>query len=160
MSLIDVKVTVNLGGAFRMLSRMQRIDVRKTFKRVEPSARHDQQQHDRALEGPDGRWPQLAASTIERRTRPRGRDKKGRNRSWPTKLLGRMPKSIQSITSSKSLIIRSRVKKFSMVHQAGGIVGHGARIPRRQYLWISQWLKDRTRIEFMRALAAAAAGTP
>ena len=158
--MIDIKATVNVRGVMAMLGRIEKIDVRKTFRRVEPSARYDQQHHDRATRAPDGPWPHLAASTLERRTRPRGRDKKGRQRSWPTKLLGRMPKSLQSIVKSRALTVLSRVKKFSMVHQAGATVGHGAWIPRRQFLWISPWLLERTRVEFQRALARAAAGVP
>lgn len=150
--MIAIKATVDLKASFAMLRRIKQIDTRATFKRIQPSAIHDQQQHDRATQGPDGAWPQLAPSTIARRMRPRGKSKTGKNRSWPTKLLGRLPKSLQSIPSKGSLIVRSRVKEFSLAHQGGAIVGHGSRLPRRQFLWISPWLLERARIEFLRAI--------
>ena len=156
--MIDIKIRVKVTGALQMIDRLGRIDVKKTFDRIKPSAKHDQDQHDRALQGPDGPWPSYAASTLARRARKRGRDKRGRQRSWPAKMLGRFPKSIQAISSSRSLIVRSRIAKFSLVHQEGGRAGHGANIPRRQFLWISAWLRERTRVEFQRALDRAAAG--
>lgn len=151
--MIAIKATINLKPTFAMLRRLKQIDTRAVFKRIQPSAIHDQQQHDRATAGPDGGWPGLAASTLERRTRPRGKSKTGKNRSWPTKLLGRLPKSLQPITSRQHLVIRSRVKEFSLAHQGGARVGHGARLPRRQFLWISPWLLERARIEFVRAMS-------
>ena len=159
MALIDVKATVNIGGVRAMLSRMARIDVKATFMKLRAPARLDQNKHWRADQAPDGKWPPLAASTRERRLRARGRDKKGRNRSWPKKLLGRFPTSMQTLASKKSLIVRSRVKRFSMVHQAGGRAGHGAYIPRRQYMWISAQLKAEAVKTFKAALARAARGS-
>lgn len=150
--MIAISARVDLRGSLAMLSRIAKVDIKQTFKRIEPSARADQQKHDRELEGPDGKWPPLAASTLERRTRPRGRDKKGKNRSWPTKLLGRMPKAIRSTPTNRSLTVRSRIARFGYIHQAGGRAGHGARIPRRQYLWISSWLLRQVEEQFRRAL--------
>jgi len=121
----------------------------------------DQRHHWRKDEAPWGHWPGLAASTLERRTRRRGRDKKGRNRSWPKKLLGRFPTAVKSIASAKSLIVESRVKRFSMIHQQGGRAGHGARIPSRQYMWISEWLLQQAQKAFTKALQkAASSGVP
>lgn len=150
--MIAISARVDIRGSLGMLKRIAALDIRQTFKRLVPSAQYDQERHDRALEGPDGKWPALAASTLERRSRPRGRDRKGKNRSWPTKLLGRMPKAIRSVPTNRSLTVLSRIARFSMVHQAGGRAGHGARIPRRQYLWISPWLLRRAAEEFQRAL--------
>lgn len=151
--MIGIKATINLKPTFAMLKRVKNMDTRAVFKRIQPSAIHDQQQHDRATSGPDGAWPALAPSTIERRTRARGLSKAGKKRSWPTKLLGRLPKSLKPTASRLRLLVQSRVKEFSLIHQQSGIAGHGARIPRRQFLWISPWLIERARVEFLRALS-------
>lgn len=151
--MIAVSAKIDLKTSLLMLRRIKQLDTRAVFKRIQPSAIHDQQNHDRALRGPDGPWPALAASTIARRMRPRGKSKTGKNRSWPTKLLGRLPKSLQAIPSKMKLLVRSRVKEFSLAHQGGAIVGNGARLPRRQFLWISDWLLERCRVEFVRAMA-------
>lgn len=159
-AVVDVKAVVRLGTVRDMFGRLQRLNIRKVFGELRKPARVDQNQHWRALQAPDGKWPPLAPSTVERRTRPRGRDKNGRNRSWPKRLLGRFPTSLQMLPSQRSLIVRSRIKKFDWIHQAGGIAGHGARIPRRQYLWISNWLLKETKLHFERALRNAAIGRP
>lgn len=154
--LSDVRFTVRIGSIRDLFTRLSRVDLKESFKELRGPARFDQRHHWRKDEAPDGHWPGLAASTLERRTRPRGRGKDGRNRSWPKKLLGRFPTSLQMIPSAKSLIVRSRVKRFSLVHQRGGTAGHGARIPRRQYLWISFFLKMQAKKEFEKALLRAA----
>lgn len=156
MSPVDVTATVRIGNVRNMLIRLSRVDIRKAFRNLRGPATHDQRDHWKRDEAPFGRWPGLAASTLERRTRTRGRDKRGRKQRWPKKLLGRFPTATQSIASSHSLIVRSRVKRFSWIHQAGGRAGHGARIPSRQYMWISKQLKEETRRMFMRALQQAA----
>ena len=150
-------VTVNIRQVIRAFDRIAKLDVKKTFRDLIGPTRFDQRHHWRKDEAPDGHWPGLAPSTLERRSRPRGINRKtGRRQSWPKKLLGRFPTALQAIPSSKSLIMRSRVKRFSMIHQQGGTAGHGARIPRRQYLWVSDWLKGQLKIYFERALAKAA----
>lgn len=156
MRLTDIRAVVRFGSVINMFDRLRKIDMKETFLELRGPARFDQRHHWRKDEAPDGHWPGLARSTLERRKRPRGRGKDGRNRSWPKKLLGRFPNALQSIASSKSLIVRSRVKRFSMIHQEGGRAGHGARIPRRQYLWISHWLVMQARKAFEKALVLAA----
>lgn len=156
MILTNVHATVRIGGVRDLLSRLSRVDIRRVFEDLRGPAVFDQRHHWRKEESPVGRWPGLAASTLERRTRRRGRDKRGRNQSWPKKLLGRFPTAVQSIASARSLVVRSRVKKFSWIHQAGGRAGHGARIPGRQYMWISSHLREDARRLFQRALQKAA----
>ncbi len=154
--LTNIHATVHIGGVRDLLSRLSRVEIRRVFEDLRGPAVFDQRHHWRKDEAPFGRWPGLATSTLERRTRRRGRDKRGRNQSWPKKLLGRFPTAVQSIASAKSLVVRSRVKKFSFIHQAGGRAGHGARIPSRQYMWISSYLREDARRLFQRALQKAA----
>lgn len=153
----DLRATVRYGSVKLLFTNIANVDMRKTFSDIRGPARFDQRHHWRKEESPSGHWPGLAASTRERRTRRRGRDKRGRNLKWSRKLMGRFPNSLQSIVSSSSLIIRSRAKKFSQVHQRGGRTGHGARLPARQYLWISDWLRHRSAQLFQQALVRAAA---
>lgn len=153
----DLKATVRYGSVKLMFANLRGVDMRRTFSDLRGPTRFDQRHHWRKEESPDGHWKGLAASTRERRTRRRGRDKSGRNRNWARKLMGRFPNALQALVSERSLIMRSRVKRFSMVHQKGGRIGHGARLPARQFLWISDWLVRRAAQLFQQALARAAA---
>lgn len=153
----DLRATVRYGSVKLLFANLRNVDLKKTFSDLRGPARFDQRHHWRKEEAPEGHWPGLAASTRARRQFRRGRDKSGRNRKWSRKLMGRFPNSLQSIVSAHSLVIRSRVKRFSMVHQKGGRVGRGARLPARQYLWISDWLRYRAAQLFNQALARAAA---
>ncbi|HEX6022552.1 MAG TPA: hypothetical protein VFZ00_11195 [Solirubrobacter sp.] len=155
---VDVRAVVYLGSVRNLFRRLSRPDIKKTFNGLKGTAVFDQRHHWNKIEAPWGQWPGLAASTLERRTRRRGRDKKGRNRSWPTRLLGRFPTAVKSVASGKSLVVESRVNRFSMIHQKGGVAGHGARIPSRQYLWISPWLLQQVAKAFAKAMQKAANG--
>lgn len=153
---MDVRAVVHLGSVRGLFQRIARIDTRKVFTELKGPATFDLRHHWRKDEAPWGHWPGLAPSTLERRTRKRGRGKDGKRRSWPKKLLGRFPTAIKHIVSKRSLIVQSRVKRFSMIHQEGGVAGHGARIPSRQYMWISSFLGEQVRKAFVKALQLAA----
>lgn len=150
--MIDVKLTVRLGGVRDMLARIAHVNIKETLREARVPTRLDQKDHDRKETGPDGSWPQLASSTRARYAR-----RPGGKRGFQYKLLGRLPKALNSRVTGNSLIFFSRVTKWSMAHQKGAIVGHGARLPRRQFLWISPTLKRIVRIMFERALKRAAA---
>lgn len=156
--MVDVRAVVYLGSVRNLFARLSRLQVKKTFNELKGPAVFDQRHHWNKIEAPWGKWPPLAPSTLERRTRKRGRDKKGRNRSWPKRLLGRFPTAVKSIASGKSLVVESRVKRFSMTHQKGDVVGHGAHVPSRQYMWISEWLLRQAEKAFIKALQKAAQG--
>lgn len=158
--MIDVAVNVRIDGAMASLQRIARLDTRRVFMTLRAPARQDQRDHDKKESAPGGHWPGLAASTLARRTRKRGRNKAGKQQSWPQKLLGRLPRALQAIVSTRSLIVRSRGRSWVIVHQAGGFAGHGARIPQRQYLWISKWLRGEVRTAFLRAMSGAFHGRP
>lgn len=154
--LLAVHATVDLRSFRRWFTGIARLDTRKVFNDLRGPTRFDQRHHWNKEESPDQHWPGLAPSTLERRTRTRGRDKRGRYRNWPTKLMGRFPTALQLKPSAKQLLVLSRVRKFSWVHQHGGTVGHGARLPRRQFLWVSDWLLQHAKKKFEAALMAAA----
>jgi phage gpG-like protein len=150
MALLAVKGSVKLLGIEQAFRRLGAPDRRKAFKESASHARQDQLLHDIKSEGPDGRWPELHPSTKARYAK---KAKTSRRRAKPRKLLGRLPKALQTLISPNSLIVRSRVK-WAYVHQAGGTAGHGARIPRRQFLWISANLGKRVVKVFERFLLA------
>lgn len=154
--LIGVYATLNTGSLRRMFARLNSLDIKAVFKDLVGPTRFDQRHHWRKEESPDQHWPGLAASTLARRTRARGRDKNGKNRSWPTKLMGRFPTALKLTPSVRSLVVLSRVKRFSYVHQNGGRVGHGARLPRRQFLWFSSFLLAQARKAFEQKMLAVA----
>lgn len=153
MSLRGINVEVDIRTILGAFDRIRRVDTKKVLSDLRGPARFDQRHHWRKEESPRGHWRGLAASTLERRKRKRGMDRKsGKNRSWPKKLLGRFPNALQAQVSARELRIISRVKRFSMVHQEGGSVGHGAYVPARQYLWISSWLISQIRTYFEKRL--------
>jgi hypothetical protein len=152
---IELAATVNIRHVIGALDKIAHLDVKKVFEDCRGIGRFDQRHHWRHDEAPDGHWPGLAASTLDRRSRPRGRDKTGRSRSWPSKLLGRFPTALVSVATRQELVIKSRIARFSKIHQEGGVAGHGARIPRRQYLWWSPWVLGQVKKVFEKAMAKA-----
>lgn len=91
--------------------------------------RQDQREHARARRGPEARWSSLAPSTRRKRRRRR-------------RLLGRLPAAVTYRASADELRARSRAY-WSSVHQTGGRVGRGARLPARPFLWLSEaFLRD------------------
>lgn len=154
--MIGVKVNVRLGGVKEMFDRLSRIDTKRVLSDARGPARFDLNHHDRYEEGPDGKWPALAPSTVAAYAR---RAKGKRRRGKPHKLLGRLPRALVSRVTANKLTVLSRVTKWSMAHQAGGIVGRGSRLPRRQFMWISDWLKGRVKTLFEIALRKAGMGS-
>lgn len=103
-------------------------------KAREPVMR-DQKAHRQQQEGPEGKWPPRSPFTIERQ-KSRARSA-GRKRA-PRRTLGRLPTALQIVVGRSSLLVQSRVKKFSLVHQDGrGRTGRAPNIPKRQFLWLS-----------------------
>jgi phage gpG-like protein len=155
-----INVEVNIKTIYGAFDKIRHLDIRKVFSDLRGPVRFDQRHHWRKEEAPSRHWQGLAPSTLERRKRPRGIDRKrGKRLSWPTRLLGRFPTALQMIASTRELIARSRVKRFSLIHQEGGVAGHGSVIPSRQYLWISPFLIGQIRTYFEKALARQAAKT-
>ena len=113
-------------------------DLREPLRRLRRDMVADQIDHQRKRQGPNGAWKALASSTRERRSRGRKRGARA--------LLGALPVSGNISVSKNALTFRSRVP-WSMAHLAGGLTGHGARMPRREYWWVSKKLIRRTERE-------------
>lgn len=116
--------------------------------------RDDQRDHARKQAGPEGKWPKNSAATIERRQQA----KRGRRRAMKaaktgkfnnkrrqfraSKLMGSMPNRTVKVQTlgGDGLQAISKVA-WSGVHQEGGRVGRGSRIPARPFLWLSDGFK-------------------
>jgi phage gpG-like protein len=139
--------TVSIGGVLRRLEDMRRLDRRKVFSSARRPARADQRDHAKRQESPRGRWAALASSTIERRAQTTKRKRTRR-------LLGRLPSALVMVHDADRLIIRARAR-WGHVHMTGGRAGKGARIPARQYMWISRQLLRQVRRLFVDAYRRA-----
>lgn len=93
--------------------------------------RADQRAHAKAQEGPEAKWPPRASSTVAK-MRAQGRRRRP---------LGRLSTAVTYRATSHAVIAESRAK-WSGVHQDGGTVGRGSKIPARPFLWISDRLID------------------
>lgn len=128
--MIDARV--NLGLVDKALLALRKPDLRPAWKEARQPLRRDIADHRKQQKGPDGVWSPRAASTKERA-------QYGRKR--PRKILGRLPTALQTVSDRQRVAMRSRVA-WSGVHQDGGRVGRGAKIPARPFLWASALALD------------------
>lgn len=135
---------VNVNPILAAFIDLKRFDVKPTLTSLKRPMGRDQKDHRDHEQGPKTKWAPLASTTKASYAR-RG---KRRNR----KLLARLPNARYAFVKQNQLIMRSRVK-WSLAHQDGPTrVGRGARIPQRQFLWISrQFIKEASK-QFNRAL--------
>lgn len=135
-------------------------DLRVPFRQIRRDVNQDLLEHFEQKRGPAGGWPDWAASTEEkflgwRNNRPTGRrahgwgsranvHNRGKKRGQLTlrgakrrgNVLGKLKSAWRFLIDKASLIAISRVP-FSLAHQDGDIVGHGARLPARKHMWLS-----------------------
>jgi phage gpG-like protein len=158
-----VKVDFRDAGVQRGLRffKGHRKALQRVFKQMRVPLREDLQRYATQESGPDGSWPKRKQETerrIKRRARfytttkrgksPKGRSDKGRFvrasgpvRSTVTKrdmsqLLGRLPVAVSTTARGSTLTAQSKVP-WSGVHNDGGVAGHGAKIPQREFVFIS-----------------------
>jgi phage gpG-like protein len=114
----DVLVKVDLREVLEGIDAMgSSRTLTRGLRALKRPMRQDQREHAKANEGPSGNWP-------ARKLKSRGR------------LLGRLPTSYALTVGRRSVSVVSSVR-WSAVHQQGGTAGHGARIPARPFLWVS-----------------------
>lgn len=142
--LVDVQATVRVGGILSAFQRLRRIDLTNVYKRLRKPMHKDQREHRDAQAGPRGRWAPLAASTKARYAR----EGKRRNR----RILARLPNARRTKVSSSELRMYSPVKRYSLAHQKGAIVGRGSVLPQRQFFYISKKLRKEAKRQFKIAL--------
>ncbi len=111
--------------------------VPRAMRELRAPMRTDQKEHAREQRGPDGPWPKrkTAAQVAAGDRRRRSRKRPSRRR-----VLGRLPGAIKISHDRTSVVVSSKVP-WSLAHQEGAIVGHGARLPKREFLWISPKLR-------------------
>lgn len=151
MALVDIEAHVDITAIIRQMNRVGRFRTAPLMKALRKPTAEDQKRHRDQMRGPQGPWAPLAPSTLARYARMGIR----RNR----RLLAKLPLVRRTTVKAAELIIKSPVK-WSMAHFAGAIVGHGARLPQRQYWWISPQLKREIRRLAEAALIAHWNGRP
>lgn len=122
-----ISARIDIGHVNRVLIEMRRPDLRAAWREARQPLRNDVKDHRQQRRGPAGPWAPKAASTKER-DRYRGRSRRA--------LLGKLTTALQSYSDRRSVALRSRVA-WSDVHQQGGTAGHGAKEPRRPFLYAS-----------------------
>lgn len=143
---LQIEVSIDLHKVMAGLKRAGRIDTRRVLAELRRPMAADQTAHALAQSGPAGAWQGLAATTRKRYARSGAR----RNR----KILGRLPFARRTSVTAKQLRMYSPVR-WSMVHQAGGRGGHGARISQRQFFYLSSSFVKKAQGHFASRLLAA-----
>lgn len=123
---------VELSFLDRARTAFRALDLRPAWKEARKPVRADQRAHAKAQEGPGGAWQARSSSTKSRA---------GGRRTRARRLLGRLPSAIGVGYDRRKLTVRSLVR-WSAIHQEGGTAGHGARIPARPFLWVSDSLLE------------------
>ncbi len=130
--MIDVQIDTRaaervITRGIRSLEKLGR-DLRPVLRALRKPVLDDQRDHRKKQEGPDGKWPKLAASTRERYKQMRRAGRKA-----PRGILGRLPTAFRVRYERKSLVVESIVR-WSRAHQ------DGKGVPERRYYWISRSL--------------------
>ena len=119
---------VNLGFLDYVRARWASLDLRPAWKDARPVLRADQKDHARKQEGPEGPWAPRSSST---------RVRAGTRRKRARRLLGRLPTSVAMKGDRQRLLMRSPVRWSGAQHE-GDRVGHGAMIPARPFVYVTQ----------------------
>lgn len=133
-------------GFERMDARRKRL--REAFKQLRPPLASNLREHADQQEAPStgSKWPRRATRTEGRsaeraRTVSVGRERRRRGMSGPLRethvrratQLGSLPETVQTKAIGARLVARSAVA-WSAVQNEGGVVGHGAVIPAREFV--------------------------
>ncbi len=125
----------------------------QVFRDLRPRLREDLVEAAEKETGPSGAWPRRAPTTEKQKTlhAPTVRSARGKTRraSGParqvargsTRLLGRLPDTVPVTTRGLSVGAKSSVK-WAGIHNDGGVAGHGARIPKREFVFLSRDFLD------------------
>jgi phage gpG-like protein len=124
-----VSATIDFGEVEKGLDAMARRAraLGPAFRELKKPLKLDQKDHSKKRQGPSAMWAPRAASTMARLRQGSRRAKKP---------MGRLPSATRYTSDATSVTGRSKAL-WSGVHQDGGTVGHGSRLPARPFLWIS-----------------------
>ena len=151
MSAPVITATVDIGDVETGLDAMERRAraLGPVMKSLTKPLRDDQKNHKRAQSGPSGSWARRSEATIAA---------KHGKRKLPRTILGRLPTAVSYKTTPSSVTGTSRVR-WSGAHQDGATVGHGARLPAREFLWISDEMMTLADNEIADAMVRAFGGS-
>lgn len=130
-----VSATIDIGDVEKGLSAMSKRakSLGSAFDEIKVAMKADQKDHREQQSGPEGSWQGRAMSTIAAAKR--------HHRRLPRKILGKLPTAVSYKALPYGAFGESRVK-WSLSQQDGGRVGHGAKLPERAFLWLSDKLLD------------------
>lgn len=136
---------LELGDVLDGLNAMKArgLDLRPVWRSVRKLLYADVKEHFASQESPGGRWPPRAQTTEDKRRRRRRRNltqalgKRKRRRIPPRQVLGRLRTAWAFEVTPRALTMSSKAP-WAGVHQQGGIAGHGAHIPQREFAWVSE----------------------
>lgn len=126
------------------------INLKPAWRKLRRPMKADQAYHMKRQQGPNrASWPPLAASTIAKRLQSmtasgkaftkRGKMKKSAQRRLGRVLSRKLLSGMKVTIKPKEMSVAARLK-WAGVHQHGGRVGHGARIPPRPFIYIGDEL--------------------
>lgn len=145
----ELDVTIDLSDVrqgMRAMTRQAESRAAIFFGELRRPAREEVREHRDAKRGPAATWPPRATSTRARAQRGgRPRRRKGASRG----LLGRLPAMYQAKAQRDGLLMTHRVP-WSSIHDEGGVAGHGARIPRRRFAFLTAKFTDDVAVAWAR----------
>ena len=124
-------------------------NLKPVFQRKRKEFRADQKDHFKQQRASDGStWPKNSEATREKRLSRGGRaakfTKKGRLRKPVARRLNkvlsaRLISGTKFKATKREMVLRSlrHALGWATVHQHGGVVGRGSRLPQREFLWVS-----------------------
>lgn len=126
MSVAYVSASFDIGDVEKGLEGAQRAADRLApgFMAAKLPMRMDQATHAAQHTGPESPWAAKAPATLARHSKPR-------------ELMGRLPKQVSYVATAESLTGTSRAAWSGGAITTGGRVGHGAILPPREFLWMS-----------------------
>lgn len=136
-----ITASVDIRGVIAAINRVRKVKMRPIFRAARKPIRSDLRDHAAKMEGPEGRWKARAQATRDRRGN-RGR------------LLRRLP-TAWSFNETETYLRGVNLVKWSGAHIRGERVGHGTRLPRRNFSWISRVARATVRRLFVDALRKA-----
>lgn len=129
VSELYVFATIDIGDVEKGLEAMERRAraLGPAFVELKTPLRLDQRDHAKKRQGPESIWAPRAQSTVARLAT-------GGHR--PKRLLGKLPGAVTYSADATGVRGVSRAR-WSAAQAEGASVGHGARLPSRPFLWIS-----------------------
>lgn len=133
-----IKLDIRDGEFKAALKRMKRAgkDLSPVFRKLRKPLADEILEHAERGEGPDGPWPALASSTIER-DKHKGRGKRTANRSGSRSSLGILPATSRvQLIKRRHLAISNKVD-WAYAHNEGATTGRGQTTPARPFAFLS-----------------------